>query len=486
MKSAEIRRFFNLNLASGRTLTAQLKDRIARFIDEHEDGTLLPPELALADTLGVSRVTVRNALKSFLDRGQIVREVRKGTRIRKAAVRQADDEPLDPLALGMVWRSVPRKTLRFFSYETLPLQQSFWNRVVWEYSRVDPEVRIEIIPMKASMLAQNFSELIQEKKIDLFLHSQCCSGQLSELAQPLPPELRSRMADPEYLTAAGSFRNDPAYDYLLPLNVASLAVAWNTELAERIGWKDIRERLGKENLPDLIRKAAPLLPDDCYASGHAWDLLAMSGYPVSGSETDQMEKRLRQMEKMLKTPRACIVSPSHSLEEQIRKFSEGRILFLLTTMTIFFAKGEPAVPFEMSPIWPEPGCRNLIMPLNIAVSRFSNETEEAMKFMKFLISPQVQKWSVTLKKTAPVRKENFYDFMEKMLGCTQEQADSWFRQHNLFKSQLSLQENYYRFLTFNCRTELEDIAAGHCSVEKACSQLRMKYDSQLQILKDEH
>ena len=42
------------------------------------------------------------------------------------------------------------------------------------------------------------------------------------------------MSDPEYLTAAGSFRNDPAYDHLLPLNISSLAVAWNTELAERL------------------------------------------------------------------------------------------------------------------------------------------------------------------------------------------------------------------------------------------------------------
>ena len=86
MESADIKKCFKVNLASDRTLTAQLKDLIARFIDEHEDGTFFPPELVLANTLGISRVTVRNALKSFLEKGQLVREVPKGTRIRKSSV----------------------------------------------------------------------------------------------------------------------------------------------------------------------------------------------------------------------------------------------------------------------------------------------------------------------------------------------------------------------------------------------------------------
>ena len=483
MESADIKKCFKVNLASDRTLTAQLKDLIARFIDEHEDGTFFPPELVLANTLGISRVTVRNALKSFLENGQLVREVPKGTRIRKSSMKQNNDEPLDPLALGMVWGGVPRKTLRFFSYESLPFQQSFWNRAAWEYSRQNPGVQVEIVPMRADMLSHNISDLLQEKKIDLFLYSPCYTGQLSELARPLPDELRSRMGSPEFLSSADSFRNNPAFDYLLPLNVSPLVIAWNTELAARIGWTKVRERLEKEDFPDLIRKAVPLLPDDCYASGHAWDLLAMSGIPVSGSETDQMEKRLRQMEKTLKTPRACIVSSSHSLEEQIRNFSEGRILFLLTTMTIFLAKGEPAVPFEMCPVWPQPGCRNLIMPLNIALSRFSKKTDEAVKFLNFLVSPQVQKWTVSIKRTVPVRKENFYDFMKNTFQCTPEQANSWFGHHNLFNSLFSRQENYYRFVTYDCRSELEDIANGHCPVEKAASLLRMKYNSQLESLK---
>ncbi|MBO4632203.1 MAG: extracellular solute-binding protein [Lentisphaeria bacterium] len=485
MDTADIQKYFSVNHASGRTLTSQLENRIARFIEENKDGTLLPPEETLAKVLNVSRVTVRNALKPFLEKGLILREVRKGTRICKSTAGRDESEPIDPLALGMVWRGVPRKVLRFLSYETLPLQQSFWNQVVWEYTRQNPEVQVKIIPMKSGMLSQDLSDLLREKQIDLFLHSYGYSGPLSELAQPLPEELRSRMSGPEFLTSGDVFRGNPAFDYLLPLNVSSLSIAWNTELAERIGWKNVSERLEKEDLLDLICEAAALLPDGYSASGHAWDLLALAGFPNSGSEMDQMEKRLFQMEKVLKTPKACIVSPSHSLEELLRDFNEGHVLFLITTMTRLFAKGEPAVPFELFPYHAEPECRNPLMPLNIAVFRFSNETEEAVKFMAFLLSPQVQKWSVSIKKAAPVRKENFYEFMKKMYQYTPEQADPWLQKHNLFKSQFSRMENYHRFTTYDSRGELEDIAAGRCKVEKAVSLLRIKYNDQLKILQND-
>ena len=482
METADIQKYFSVNHASGRTLTSQLENRIARFIEKHENGTLLPPEETLAKVLNVSRVTVRNALKPFLEKSLIVREVRKGTRICKSATGRDAAEPIDPLALGMVWRSVPKKTLRFLSYEMLPLQQSFWNRVVWEYARQNPEVQIKIIPMKAALLSRNFSDLMQEEQIDLFLHSYSYSEPFSELAQPLPEELRSRMAGPEFLSSAESFRKNPAFDYLLPLNISSSVVAWNVELAERIGLKDIRRRLEQGELLELIREAAALLPENCYASGHAWDLLALSGFPASGSEMDKLERRLLQMEKTLKTPRACIVSPTHSLEELLKKFAAGSILFLLTQLTTFFAKGEPTVSFDLFPVEPEPGCRNLILPLNIAISRFTTETEEAVKFMNFLISPQVQKWTALIKRSAPIRRENFCGFMKKEFQYTPEQAESWLQKHKLFNSHFSHEENYYRFVTFDCRGELEGIADGQCPVEKAVFMLRIKYNDQLRIL----
>ena len=483
METADIRKYFSVNLSSDRTLTAQLEEGIARFIAEHEDGTLLPPELVLAETLGISRVTVRNALKPFLEKGQIVREVRKGTRICKSDVPQDSSFSLSRLALGIEWPVIPKKVLRFLSYEMIPFQRQFWERVVREYSRKNPEVQVQLVPMEKDMPSRNISELLQEKRIDLFLFSFSYSEPLAELAQPLSADLRNYATGREYLSSADCFRERPYYHYLLPVNLTTSVIGWNVELAAGIGLKDIRCRLEQGKFLELIKEAAPLLPEGCFASGHAWDLI-FAGYPVAGSEMDQLKKRLFQIEDILKTPRACITSATHTLEDFVRKLREGRILFFLTTMATFFARGEPAFPFALFPVAPAPGCLNMIRTLNIAISKFSEKVAESEKFMRFLLSPQVQKWIASVKRAAPIRKEDFHDFMDREFQYTPEQAEKWLHYHKIFESPFAREENYNRFTIYECRKELENIAAGRCSVEKAVSLLRAKYNRQLKILEE--
>ena len=482
MKTADIQKYFSINPGSGRTLTAQLEKRIARFIETHEDGTQLPPEETLAKVLNISRVTVRNALKPFLEKNQIIREVRKGTRIRKPAAAENPAALPDPLALGIVWRGLPKKTIRFLSFETLPLQQEFWNRVILEYSRKNPDIQVKIVPMTTDMLSENITSLLQEKQIDLFLYSHNYSEPLPELALPLPESLREQMTGPEYLSGSASFRTNPDYRYKLPLNISTAVVVWNKALAEQTGLKDIRRRLENGQLTELIEEAAPRLPEGCFASGHPGDLLAYAGCPVAGSETDQLKKQLFRIENILKTPRACITPASHTLQELIRKFQDGRILFFVNNTTAVFAEGEPAMPVEMLPVYPEPGCRNLIMSLDIALSRFTRKKEEAADFMRFLISEPVQKWTASIKRTAPIRRDNYYDFMKREFQYRQQQADNWLRCHKLYESGYSREENYHRFVIFHCREEMEDIAEGRSSAEKAASRLSMKFDEQLKTL----
>ena len=485
MKTADIQKYFSINPGSGRTLTAQLERRIARFIETHEDGTQLPPEETLAKVLNISRVTVRNALKPFLEKNQIIREVRKGTRIRKPAAAEKTAALPDPLALGIVWRGLPKKTIRFLSFETLPLQQQFWNRVVREYTRKNPDIEVKIVPMTTDMLSENITGLLQEKQIDLFLYSHNYCEPLPELALPLPESLREQMTGPEYLSGSESFRTNPDYRYMLPLNISTPVVVWNQALAEQSGLKDIRRRLENGRLAELIEEAAPRLPEGCFASGHPGDLLAYAGCPVADSETDQLKKQLLRIEGILKTSRACIPAASHTLQDLIRKFQDGRILFFVNNMTAVFAGGEPAMPFEMLPVYPEPGCRNLVMSLDIALSRFTRKKAETADFMRYLISEPVQKWTASIKRTAPIRRENFYDFMNREFHYRQLQADDWLRCHKLYESGYSREENYHRFAIFHCREEMEDIAAGHCSADKAAVRLCAEFNDRLKLLKEE-
>src|SRR3954447_5736788 len=63
---------------------AQIEERVAERIDSGRvgPGERLPPERELADWLGVSRMTVRQALGSLAARGLVERGVGRGTFVR--------------------------------------------------------------------------------------------------------------------------------------------------------------------------------------------------------------------------------------------------------------------------------------------------------------------------------------------------------------------------------------------------------------------
>lgn len=89
-------------LARGPVLKRVIQDQVKRFITERRlgPGDLLPPEGQLADDLGVSRGSVREAIKSLESLGIV--EVRHGDGVR---VREFNfDSILDFLSYGLVFQ----------------------------------------------------------------------------------------------------------------------------------------------------------------------------------------------------------------------------------------------------------------------------------------------------------------------------------------------------------------------------------------------
>ena len=62
-----------------RSPRAQVNEALAGLLNQHQPGEQLPPEPQLAQQLGVSRATLREAMRSFEERGQIVRRHGVGT-----------------------------------------------------------------------------------------------------------------------------------------------------------------------------------------------------------------------------------------------------------------------------------------------------------------------------------------------------------------------------------------------------------------------
>lgn len=70
---------------SARSPRAQVNEALAALIQRCEPGQQLPPEPQLAQQLGVSRATLREALRSFEEHGQLVRRHGVGTFVAPSA-----------------------------------------------------------------------------------------------------------------------------------------------------------------------------------------------------------------------------------------------------------------------------------------------------------------------------------------------------------------------------------------------------------------
>lgn len=65
---------------------------LAELLDQSEPGSYLPSEPALAEQLGVSRATLREAMRSFVDRGWVERRQGVGTYVRPRVIEAGLEE----------------------------------------------------------------------------------------------------------------------------------------------------------------------------------------------------------------------------------------------------------------------------------------------------------------------------------------------------------------------------------------------------------
>jgi GntR family transcriptional regulator len=95
----------------------QLKNIISKMIadGEYTEGSLIPSERELGDTLGISRMTVRQALNSLVNEGFLYREKGRGTFVARTKIEQKNIMSFSEIVAGRGMK--PSAKLLYFEKE---------------------------------------------------------------------------------------------------------------------------------------------------------------------------------------------------------------------------------------------------------------------------------------------------------------------------------------------------------------------------------
>lgn len=474
MTTSEILQFLQVEKNSTTPLKAQLEKRLEELLARLEPETLLPPERMLAESLQVSRVTVRNALQKFYEHGDIVRHGRLGTRVAPAGKRDILKD-FNPLAFGSALESCPEYTLRFLLYENLPPQKEFWTKTVEIFNETSPELPIEIVWMQSGTATGRIREIIEEENIDILLDSSQFELDPEKDFHSLSPSFRELLKREDYI-----FSLLPVdLRYTLPVNIVSPMLFWNELLAEKMGLSNMPQLLKKEPLGKILERIAGKLPEKIVGGGRIWDYFAFTAIPEA---VEKEEKLLEILEEIARIGKAApsarkkifTVSQKYPLEN-VELFNRGKSLFLPTPITMVQTMEAPSFPRRMIPFPKPEGTLLLGDFMELAITRNCMDTATAERFLSFVISPKIQRMLGEIKKTFPVEKNECMEMLERDCRYDQKKGEKFlhsliFRSHKNDEIKLA-----FRFYTYFVRNELKEILEGVLSPEEGASLILSKW-----------
>lgn len=466
-----------LDRTSLQPLHLQLGSQLAKLFRVLPVGTMIPPERLMAEKLGVSRVTVRSALRPFFERGEIIRRRHRGSitarpsgeLVEEDASRLSHSAYSSRGAMSMSFPWLVSPILRFLCYENLGPQKQFWNRVVEEYCREFGGGRIEIVWDSEGILDYS----ARCRNCDIFLYSPILEQEISQLAIPLPEDIRKSICTMEHPLAKEFERYDSVFRYIQPVNLLFPQLFWNKNMACQCGLGNVEKRLENNEIFDMITEAAQKLPVGYFAASHIWDYAANFVHRPGCAPDSEMESFLSAIQPCCGIETSFLLKQPHC-NDMVRLFNEGKILFLLNYVTALQALNPPEFPMGSFPCRLNPvGCIPVfcVGVCGAAESQFPTEVET---FLRFLLNPAVQKAGSNLKGTLPVTLGEAEGWFQRQ-NCSSTYSNRLWKNAELWMSQNGLPEKYCHFLAFRARNELLRFVQGKSSLESTASLLRQNW-----------
>jgi len=457
-----------LDFTSSTSLTSQLEVQLRRSIARMSTGEKLNPERLLAEQLGVSRVTIRNAVNSLVKEGLLVRCGRHGTMVaeRKKTVQVL---PVNDLAFGNP-SFHPTVPLRFLYYETLPRQLEFWQEVFRRFNASYSHCQIVPEYLPANVSAADFKQYLIQSGADLF---QFNYGQNAySMAQPLPDALQEKMRSGDFFYDRIPESEQKYLTHLMPINSTMFRTYCNTAHAKQYGISLPFESADyKVDLFSFLLNSAEALPETITAGGRIWDYARHEILRHPGTMQEALTQFCQKHTPAIGKKNLFLLEEEKPLDS-IQKLFSGEVFSLSISTPHFQAlTNENKLDFASGLMNPAAHVPCTAM----GIARNSLFQNEAALFLEFLLSEEIQSLAATLKQAVPMHRKIWYEYAatEKM---TRTEADQYITA-GLFLSDdnhnpLLIKSN---FLTFCLRQEWADFCRGKNSAKDTVLKILAKW-----------
>lgn len=461
MTETRIAELFSINPTSAEPFRTQLERKLALFINSSAPGTPIPPERILAKCLGISRVTVRNAITPFLTSGRIIRHNRNGTVVAEKQ-QQEPELNVNELAIGLPWHLAPVVTLKFLCYETLPAQRVFWESVVGEFNAAHTNCQIETVWIDKVLKGQAMRNFITQNGIDIMLHSPMYELPLESLAAELPQDIQDVAEHDQYIFHEIKISEKAQFRRMFPYQIVYSRIFYNNGLAEKCGLKNVSERLFHNDKTGLMREALPKLDKGKTASSHIWCHLAYQGIIPDEKNLPLIMTVLEKLCSVKEFDNAFMLKQEYSLDDAV-KFVNGNMLFFNGLSSQLQTVGMPAFNMKQQIAVQLEGTFKFGTPVGIIIAEQCSNREAAGDFIRYLNTDKVQKKVADIKNEFPVKKDLFRYAAEKQCGLDAERADMLLKKTFLFQNTSCDQESAVFFCIFKCRDLLVKMMEGELS-----------------------
>ena len=480
----KIIRSFNVDHESEETLVSQFRRRLADFIRESPDGARIPPERKLAESLNISRVTIRNAMREFFESGAIRKCGRRGTFVsRKSQSVMPND--IHPMALGLT-RKPASRPLKLLLYENIPYQKTFWESVVHMFNDTVDGPGVEIAWLPNNVTADGLEDHVHRASIDIAQTelSIFSSDNAAELSKAQTDFIQS---DKFTLTITRGELARLAKN-VAPIHQTTPFVFWNADLAETIGLRGIHEKLRNGEILKLFQEAAEKLPYNINATGHIWDIPALLGLPHETTDATiatHVEKVFETLSEFAGTSNMFITEQRRPFD-MIDSFRKGETLFICTTPPNVFVYGNKMgfkIGAEPFPVPEENYARG--SGIGLFVPRTCHRPEAALDFISFILSEKAQKMMAETKWVVPCRRGSLKN-IAKTLGCPENVLKGVVARSIIELQPNTLAKRYAEQIVYNARSELCYVLSEKKTPAQCAASFTRRWNAEYHVRNFEH